>query len=175
MTIFVNLVPATKLKEFFALVVFCFSVLFFYLGQAISGNFALDGNKEDLDKILKITEGYHDPTPIWFPHHWYGNIIKGFIVPEHPGCTISTLVLAALAIITVVSGYFLFEKLFFRGWMMANSLPSKSGANSYRMAAALKIIFPLNPQLRSLMYKDCLLYTSPSPRDATLSRMPSSA
>ena len=27
----------------------------------------------------------------------------------------------------------------------------------------------------SLDYKDCLLYTSPSPRDATLSRMPSSA
>ena len=26
-----------------------------------------------------------------------------------------------------------------------------------------------------LLYKDCLLYTSPSPRDATLSRMPSSA
>ena len=26
-----------------------------------------------------------------------------------------------------------------------------------------------------IMYKDCLLYTSPSPRDATLSRMPSSA
>ena len=25
------------------------------------------------------------------------------------------------------------------------------------------------------MYDDCLLYTSPSPRDATLSRMPSSA
>ena len=28
---------------------------------------------------------------------------------------------------------------------------------------------------RSEEYKDCLLYTSPSPRDATLSRMPSSA
>ena len=27
----------------------------------------------------------------------------------------------------------------------------------------------------SVLYKDCLLYTSPSPRDATLSRMPSSA
>ena len=25
------------------------------------------------------------------------------------------------------------------------------------------------------IYQDCLLYTSPSPRDATLSRMPSSA
>ena len=29
--------------------------------------------------------------------------------------------------------------------------------------------------LSSREFKDCLLYTSPSPRDATLSRMPSSA
>ena len=28
---------------------------------------------------------------------------------------------------------------------------------------------------RTVCYKTCLLYTSPSPRDATLSRMPSSA
>ena len=27
----------------------------------------------------------------------------------------------------------------------------------------------------AILFKDCLLYTSPSPRDATLSRMPSSA
>ena len=35
----------------------------------------------------------------------------------------------------------------------------------------------LNPLLPDLFkkYSDCLLYTSPSPRDATLSRMPSSA
>ena len=35
----------------------------------------------------------------------------------------------------------------------------------------------LKAQLESLrvQYEDCLLYTSPSPRDATLSRMPSSA
>ena len=33
---------------------------------------------------------------------------------------------------------------------------------------------PFNPSALSL-YKCCLLYTSPSPRDATLSRMPSSA
>ena len=31
------------------------------------------------------------------------------------------------------------------------------------------------PQLISQNFKNCLLYTSPSPRDATLSRMPSSA
>ena len=30
-------------------------------------------------------------------------------------------------------------------------------------------------QKRIRLYSDCLLYTSPSPRDATLSRMPSSA
>ena len=29
--------------------------------------------------------------------------------------------------------------------------------------------------MESRLYADCLLYTSPSPRDATLSRMPSSA
>ena len=36
---------------------------------------------------------------------------------------------------------------------------------------------PINAQVAVTMphYADCLLYTSPSPRDATLSRMPSSA
>ena len=29
--------------------------------------------------------------------------------------------------------------------------------------------------MKQAIFKDCLLYTSPSPRDATLSRMPSSA
>ena len=31
------------------------------------------------------------------------------------------------------------------------------------------------PEIKIEIPKDCLLYTSPSPRDATLSRMPSSA
>ena len=33
----------------------------------------------------------------------------------------------------------------------------------------------IGPLLHLAQSKDCLLYTSPSPRDATLSRMPSSA
>ena len=33
----------------------------------------------------------------------------------------------------------------------------------------------LSLRMSGTRYKDCLLYTSPSPRDATLSRMPSSA
>ena len=32
-----------------------------------------------------------------------------------------------------------------------------------------------NDPISDLIYKDCLLYTSPSPRDRTRSRMPSSA
>ena len=39
-------------------------------------------------------------------------------------------------------------------------------------------VLPLDeliPATTSFDYLDCLLYTSPSPRDATLSRMPSSA
>ena len=38
-------------------------------------------------------------------------------------------------------------------------------------AAALAV----EKQVIDLIYSNCLLYTSPSPRDATLSRMPSSA
>ena len=36
-----------------------------------------------------------------------------------------------------------------------------------------KVLF--QPKFREIDFKTCLLYTSPSPRDATLSRMPSSA
>ena len=39
----------------------------------------------------------------------------------------------------------------------------------------LKERFHSQPDIRTDFFKDCLLYTSPSPRDATLSRMPSSA
>ena len=50
--------------------------------------------------------------------------------------------------------------------------------------AKLRLGLPLNdqsasqshgPQMDWELFRDCLLYTSPSPRDATLSRMPSSA
>ena len=52
-----------------------------------------------------------------------------------------------------------------------------------RPSIALSVVSPLidkskNQEIVRLIFpmtKDCLLYTSPSPRDATLSRMPSSA
>ena len=37
------------------------------------------------------------------------------------------------------------------------------------------ILLLMNPVVMKVMRNHCLLYTSPSPRDATLSRMPSSA
>ena len=38
-----------------------------------------------------------------------------------------------------------------------------------------KILKDITIKIQTMLGKDCLLYTSPSPRDATLSRMPSSA
>ena len=49
------------------------------------------------------------------------------------------------------------------------SHPTHVGEGEYS-EVALKVI-----RANETMYKACLLYTSPSPRDATLSRMPSSA
>ena len=43
------------------------------------------------------------------------------------------------------------------------------------LAAALVGILLLNVQITQGQYQLCLLYTSPSPRDGLLSRMPSSA
>ena len=50
-------------------------------------------------------------------------------------------------------------------------------AEDTRHTSRLCTHLAINPKLRSLHdhNEDCLLYTSPSPRDATLSRMPSSA
>ena len=47
----------------------------------------------------------------------------------------------------------------------------------YLAECFLKIATHLSfrPNFINYMYKDCLLYTSPSPRDRTRSRMPSSA
>ena len=55
---------------------------------------------------------------------------------------------------------------------------------SYALLDLLKSVYPdsfsivemsFNQQVDNSQLSDCLLYTSPSPRDATLSRMPSSA
>ena len=44
-----------------------------------------------------------------------------------------------------------------------------------KSAIAKEKLAALNPHIQINVYNTCLLYTSPSPRDATLSRMPSSA
>ena len=38
-----------------------------------------------------------------------------------------------------------------------------------------ELLLPQPDEVKTLMYKICLLYTSPSPRDLSTSRMPSSA
>ena len=48
-------------------------------------------------------------------------------------------------------------------------------ANTLRILSLEKLGIIFNQVATPLQYTPCLLYTSPSPRDATLSRMPSSA
>ena len=45
----------------------------------------------------------------------------------------------------------------------------------YTLEQLIEMANQTNPVLDVIQAKDCLLYTSPSPRDGLLSRMPSSA
>ena len=60
------------------------------------------------------------------------------------------------------------------GWMneKINKIENHSKPHNFKFE---KIAGEVNLFYRHWSSSDCLLYTSPSPRDATLSRMPSSA
>ena len=57
----------------------------------------------------------------------------------------------------------------------AATVTINKGDNTWLMLAAILVILMSVPGLALFYGGLCLLYTSPSPRDATLSRMPSSA
>ena len=68
------------------------------------------------------------------------------------------------------------------GWAEQNARQSLlhdfTNPDNWRILAKVKVILADEVGLRALLsdlFSVCLLYTSPSPRDATLSRMPSSA
>ena len=62
-------------------------------------------------------------------------------------------------------------------WLInGNAVPKKHGKGSYAVAVGGSDSENNRTDIRNeVRYITCLLYTSPSPRDATLSRMPSSA
>ena len=66
-----------------------------------------------------------------------------------------------------------------KGFEVGRDIESMSGDLSRWMGAASDINkadeYAKKPPLFKKLFAACLLYTSPSPRDATLSRMPSSA
>ena len=55
------------------------------------------------------------------------------------------------------------------------TIDGPSGAGKGTIAQMLALELDWNILDSGALYRTCLLYTSPSPRDATLSRMPSSA
>ena len=57
---------------------------------------------------------------------------------------------------------------------MKVSVVDQKGKDTGRQVDLSKDVFGVDPHEHAL-YLDCLLYTSPSPRDRTRSRMPSSA
>ena len=61
---------------------------------------------------------------------------------------------------------------FIKDWLKTHGFTQKDLANELNIKSSRtsEIILKMKE-----LYKNCLLYTSPSPRDATLSRMPSSA
>ena len=59
-------------------------------------------------------------------------------------------------------------------YITIKSLYSLISTGTENLVATGKVPKALH-QVMGVPYMDCLLYTSPSPRDATLSRMPSSA
>ena len=75
------------------------------------------------------------------------------------------------------SGLLIFEDVTIRTWKL-----TKSGSSfDHSSLEETKLIGEVTPEMLQTEswigaeFKPCLLYTSPSPRDATLSRMPSSA
>ena len=57
---------------------------------------------------------------------------------------------------------------------LKNLLDGRKLNERFRAAETVERV-RLEQKTHTYLYEDCLLYTSPSPRDATLSRMPSSA
>ena len=78
----------------------------------------------------------------------------------------------------VLAGSFI-QHMFFAGLQKELALINEGNEQEPTGSNAIAVNFPLTNKYESFLminsHQPCLLYTSPSPRDATLSRMPSSA
>ena len=131
-------------------------------GQSQNINFPLLDDMLTTDPAFSISATATSGLPVSFsvqsgPASISGNIVS---LTGAPGEVI---------IVATQSGNSQYDaaSMVFRNFMV--SLPNGGGCNSTSNIALNK------PATQSGTQSGCLLYTSPSPRDATLSRMPSSA
>ena len=123
---------------------------------------SMRSNGDDLRRILKegaqvFYTDHHNPGDI--PHH--DNLTS--IIDTSPEMCTAMLIDACLA------GEY-------RAWAVTAAFGDNFPALAKRKAAGFDLPLTKLERLGTLVnYNGCLLYTSPSPRDATLSRMPSSA
>ena len=80
-----------------------------------------------------------------------------------------------VGIIPTLLGYFLYQRQLLKKYSGGAQVLNQDIQKKYSDASFEEIRLTGENQNEELTLKTCLLYTSPSPRDATLSRMPSSA
>ncbi len=153
-TLLVNIIPAARIKEFFAIILSLMSILFYLAGRTLSEDMSTLQAQEDTDKALQVIEKLDDPTPTWLPHHQYKDVVVSFMENRLVKATTPSLTLFGLTSILTLVCYFLLNNLHFRGWSMANSNIQQGGSDRKRFASLIRTFFPVNPQFRALLYKD---------------------
>jgi len=156
-TIMVNVVPASRIKEFFAIVLSLMSILFYLAGRTISEDMSSLQVDQSVDKALQIVEKLDDPTPNWFPHHYYKDAMVSFLDGKELEAVKPSLILIGATLTLTLLCYLLLKHFHFRGWSMASSNVQVAGSDRKRLASLIRTVLPLNPQFRSLLYKDCRL------------------
>ena len=145
-------------------------------------------NKQSLDKVISLevgdsenmrfSNGYFDATTVSFGVRNFGNLEKGlsemYRVTRNGG-KIVILEFSKPTMFPFKQGYNFYFKHILPTIGKLTSKDPKAYKYLYESVQAFPDYDNFADILRKVGFRSCLLYTSPSPRDRTRSRMPSSA